>query len=41
MTKRKPGGGRKKILTPCPYCRKMLGVAEMRDHIAGCRKANP
>ncbi len=36
MTKTKVG--RPKILTPCGLCHKLLGVHEMRLHLAACRK---
>jgi len=36
--KRMPGGGRKKILSPCPFCRLKFGIAEMRSHITHCPK---
>lgn len=29
-------GGRPKILTPCPLCRKKMGRKELRAHIAKC-----
>jgi ssDNA-binding Zn-finger/Zn-ribbon topoisomerase 1 len=28
--------GRKKILTPCPWCRQKFGVAELRKHRGEC-----
>lgn len=31
-------GGRPKILTPCPLCRKKMGRAALRVHIAQCEE---
>ena len=38
MKKRAPGGGRKKRLTPCPFCRKAFGVRELIAHLPRCPK---
>jgi len=34
----RPGAGRKKKLTACPFCRRKLGVVEFRGHFSRCPK---
>jgi hypothetical protein len=36
MRVRKAGGGRKKVLRPCPYCKEEMGARELREHIVKC-----
>lgn len=36
---RKKGGGKKKVLAPCPYgCGAVLGRREMREHLPRCER---
>jgi hypothetical protein len=31
-------GGRPKVLTPCPFCRKLYGARQLRGHFPKCPK---
>lgn len=33
-----PAGGRPKVLTPCPYCKKQFGVRDLTAHKPHCPK---
>src|ERR1051326_4576495 len=33
------GGGRPRVLRPCPYCRKKFGARDLRGHIPKCDRA--
>jgi hypothetical protein len=34
----RPNAGRKKLLSPCPYCHKEFGAVDLRSHLPQCRK---
>ena len=36
--RKRRAGGRPKVLTPCPWCAKGFGVAELRGHLPRCPK---
>lgn len=35
--RKRHGGGRPKVMTPCPWCSQPFSAAEFRVHVPGCR----